>query len=42
MGVLAAGLANSHTTLIEGRQRGQDRRPQPWIIVERRDALGED
>jgi hypothetical protein len=40
--VLAAGLANCHAALVEGWQRGQDRRPQPWIVVERRDALGED
>jgi hypothetical protein len=40
--VSPAGLTNCHATLIEGRQRGQDRRPQPWVIAERRDALGED
>jgi hypothetical protein len=40
--VPAAGLTNRHTALVEGRQRGQDRRPQPWIVAERRDALGED
>jgi hypothetical protein len=28
--------------LIEGRQRGQDRSPQPWVVAKRRDALGED
>jgi hypothetical protein len=42
VGVPAAGLANRHAALIEGRQHGQDRRPQPWIIAKRRDALGED
>jgi hypothetical protein len=40
-GVLAAGLANRHTAIIEGRQRGQDLRPQAWVITERRDVLGE-
>jgi hypothetical protein len=40
-GVLAAGLANRHAAIIEGRQRGQDRRPQAWVIAERRDVLGE-
>jgi hypothetical protein len=40
--VPAAGLANRHAALVEGRQRGQDRRPQPWVVVERRNALGED
>jgi hypothetical protein len=38
----AAGLANRHAALVEGRQRGQDRRPQPWVVAERRDALGKD
>jgi hypothetical protein len=33
---------NHHTALVEGRQRGQDRRSQPWIITKRQDALGED
>jgi hypothetical protein len=42
MGVPTAGLANHHSALVEGQQRGQDRCPQPWIIVECRDALGED
>jgi hypothetical protein len=42
MGVLAAGLANRDATLVEGRQHGQNHRPQPCVIVERRDALGED
>jgi hypothetical protein len=42
VGVPAAGLVNRHAALIEGRQRGQDLRPQPWIVAERRDALGED
>jgi hypothetical protein len=41
-GVLAASLVNRHATLVEGRQRGQDRRPQLWVIAERRDVLGED
>jgi hypothetical protein len=40
-GVLTAGLTNCHAALIEGRQRGQHRRSQPWIITERRDVLGE-
>ena len=39
-GVPAAVLANHHAALVEGRQRGQDRRPQPWVVVERSDALG--
>jgi hypothetical protein len=42
VGISVAGLANRHAALVEGRQRGQDRRPQPWIIVERKDTLGED
>jgi hypothetical protein len=42
VGVPATGLANRHIALVEGRQRGQDRRPQPWVVAERRDALGED
>jgi hypothetical protein len=42
VGVPAAGLANRHAALIEGRQRGQDRHPQPWVVTERRDVLGED
>jgi hypothetical protein len=29
VGVLAAGLADRHAALVEGRQPGQDRRPQP-------------
>jgi hypothetical protein len=41
VGVLAAGLANHHAALVEGRQRGQDRRPQAWVIVEHWDVLGE-
>jgi hypothetical protein len=41
-GVPAAGLVNRHAALVEGRQHGQDHRPQPWVVVERRDALGED
>jgi hypothetical protein len=28
--------------LVEGWQRGQDRRPQPWVIAERMDLPGED
>jgi hypothetical protein len=40
--VSATDLTNRHAALVEGRQRGQDRRPQPWIIAERKDALGED
>jgi hypothetical protein len=40
-GVSTAGLANRHAALIEGRQRGQHRHSQPWIITERRDFLGE-
>jgi hypothetical protein len=42
VGVLATGLANRHAALVKGRQRGQNRRPQPWVVAERRDALGED
>jgi hypothetical protein len=42
MGVPAAGLANHDAALVEGRQRGQIHRPQPCIVAERRDALGED
>jgi hypothetical protein len=42
VGVPAAGLANRHAALVEGWQHGQDRRPQPWVVAERRDALGED
>jgi hypothetical protein len=40
-GVPTAGLSNYHAALVEGRQRGQDRRSQPWIITQRRDALWE-
>jgi hypothetical protein len=40
-GVPSAGPANRHATIIEGRQRGQDRRPQAWVIAKRRDVLGE-
>ena len=39
VGVPVAGLADRHAALIEGRQPGQHRRPQPWIIAERRNAL---
>jgi hypothetical protein len=39
-GVPAAGLANRHAAVVEGQQRGQDRRPQAWVIAERRDVLG--
>jgi hypothetical protein len=42
MGVPAAGLANRDAALVEGRQRGQIHQPQPCVIAERRDALGED
>jgi hypothetical protein len=42
VGVPAAGLANRHAALVEGRQRGQNRRPQPCVVAERRDALWED
>jgi hypothetical protein len=42
MGVPAAALANHDAALIEGRQRGQIHRPQPCVVAERRDALGED
>jgi hypothetical protein len=42
VGVPAAGLANCHAALVEGRQRGQNRRPQPCIVAERRNALAED
>jgi hypothetical protein len=40
-GVPTAGLTNRHAAVVEGRQRGQDRRSQPWIITERRGVLGE-
>jgi hypothetical protein len=40
-GVPAAGLVNCHTAVVEGWQHGQDRRPQAWVITERRDVLGE-
>jgi hypothetical protein len=40
-GVSAACLAYRHAAVIKGRQHGQDRRPQPWVITERRDVLGE-
>jgi hypothetical protein len=39
-GVPTARLTNRHAALIEGRQRGQHHRSQPWIITERRDVLG--
>jgi hypothetical protein len=42
VGVPATGLTNRHAALVEGQQCGQDRRPQPWVVAERRDALGED
>ena len=42
MGVPAVGLANRDAALVEGRQCGQIHRPQPCIVVECRDALGED
>jgi hypothetical protein len=40
VGVPTVGLTNRHTTLIKGRQSGQHRRPQPWIVAEQRNALG--
>jgi hypothetical protein len=40
LGVPVAGLTDRHTTLIKGRQSGQHRRPQPWIVAERQNALG--
>jgi hypothetical protein len=40
VGVPATGLTNRHAALVESRQRGQNRRPQPCVVVERRDALG--
>jgi hypothetical protein len=39
VGVPAAGLANRHAAIVEGRQCGQDRRPQARGVVERRDVL---
>jgi hypothetical protein len=42
VGVPASSLADHHVALIEVRQRGQDHRPQPWVVAERRDLLGED
>jgi hypothetical protein len=42
MGVPTAGLANHDAVLVEGRQRGQIHRPQPCVVAERKDALGED
>jgi hypothetical protein len=42
MGILAAGLANRDAALVEGRQHGQNHCPQPCVVAERRDALGED
>jgi hypothetical protein len=42
VGVLAASLMNRHTALVEGRQRGQDHRPQLWVVAESRDTIGED
>jgi hypothetical protein len=38
-GVPTAGLTNCHAALVEGWQRGQDRRSQPKIITQRRDVL---
>jgi hypothetical protein len=35
------GLANRHAAVVKGRQRGQDHRPQVWVVAERRDVLGE-
>jgi hypothetical protein len=40
VGVPVAGLANRHAALVEGRQRGQDRCPQAWVVAECRDVLG--
>jgi hypothetical protein len=40
-GVPTVGLTNRHTAVVEGRSRGQDRRSQPWIIIECRGVLGE-
>jgi hypothetical protein len=40
-GVPTASLMNRHVSLVEGRQHGQHRRSQPWIITEHRDVLGE-
>jgi hypothetical protein len=40
-GVPTAGLTNRHAALVEGWQRGQDHRSQPWIITECRGVLGE-
>ena len=42
VGVSTSSLADRHAALVEGRQRGQDRRPEPWVVAERRNALGED
>jgi hypothetical protein len=42
VGAPATGLANRHAALFEGRQRGQNHRPQPSVAAERKDALGED
>jgi hypothetical protein len=42
MGVSAAGLVNSDAALVEGQQRGQNRRPPPCVVAECRDALEED
>jgi hypothetical protein len=42
VGVPTASLANRHAALVEGRQRGQNHRPQPCVVAERRDALEED
>jgi hypothetical protein len=42
VGVPAAGLADHHAALVEGRQPVQDCRPQPCVVAERRDALGRD
>jgi hypothetical protein len=42
VGVPAAGLANRHAALVEGRQPIQDRCPQPLVVTEWRNALGRD
>jgi hypothetical protein len=39
VGVPASGLANRHAAVVKGRQRGQDRRPQAWVVAD--PSLGE-
>jgi hypothetical protein len=41
VGVPVSGLVNRHAAVVKGRQRGQDRCPQAWVVAERRDVLGE-